>query len=193
MIAVRSMIASFFLCSLLAINVSAAVSITNVVVSDGNPAMVDDGLQVGDKAYSDRNYTFGEIPEKYLGLPFIMTPMSSSKDPIEPGLEISFDIDREAYIYLVWATKEAPREWLTDAYVNTEDQIFMGQGMQAWPELHDREVWRSEESFKPGKVTTYEVTQDAAIYIIFVEEAKSGMAVSPSRKLTISWGALKTR
>lgn len=168
-----------------------AVIISNVVVSDGNKAIVDESLQVGDKAFSDRDYTFGEIPEKCLGLPFIRTPMNSSKTPIEPDLEISFEVDKEAYVYLVWAEKEPLAKWLMDDYEDTGDIIMMGKDMQQWPDLQKRHVWRSEKIFKPGKVTTYEVTQDAAIYIILVEQTV--YAVFSNGKLATSWGRLKVR
>ena len=181
----------FSFCLLVVASANAVVTIKNVVLSDGNTAIVDSSLASGDKVYSDRDYTFGEVPEKYLGLPFIMMPMNSSKNPIKPGLEVSFEIDKEAYVYLLWATKEPPREWLTDEYINTDEVIFMGEDMQQWATLQERQIWRSEEPFKPGKVTTYDVMQDAAIYIILVEEAVSGMEVLPGGKLTTIWGMLK--
>lgn len=181
----------FSFCLLLVVSANAAVTIKNVVLSDGNTAIVDNSLASDDKAFSDRNYTFGEVPEKYLGLPFIMMPINSSKAPIKPGLEVSFEIDKEAHVYLLWAAKEPPKEWLTDEYINTGEVIFMGADMQQWATLQERQIWRSEEPFKPGKVTTYDVTQDAAIYIILVEEAVSSMEVSPGGKLTTSWGMLK--
>ena len=119
--------------------------------------------------------------------------MNSSKVPIKPGLEISFEVDRDATVYLVWATGEPIQKWLTKDYVKTEDVILMGDDMKAWPQLQKRQVWMSEKPFKPGKVTTYEVTTDAAIYIIVVEGFKSGMAVSHDGKLAVAWGMLKTR
>ena len=171
-------------------NAYAEVEISNVVVSDGNKAEVDTELKEGDIAFTDRGFTFKEIPAKYEGLPFIKTPMNSSKPPIVPGLEISFEIDKPAYVYLVWAESMPPPEWLVKDYEDTGDTILMCKELAIYG-LGTRPVWKSKKPFEAGKVITYDVTLNATMYVILVEEATSS-AIRSDGKLPTGWGAIKS-
>ena len=170
------------------------VVVSNVVVSDGNRAEVDTELKEGDIAFSDRGFTFKEIPAKYEDLPFIKTPMNSSKPPIAPGLEISFEIDKPAYVYLLWAESMPLPEWLVKDYEDTGDKILMSEDLAVWGlGLSTRPVWKSKKPFEAGEVITYDVTRDATMYIILVEEATaSQFAIRSDGKLSKSWGVIKS-
>ena len=94
------------------------VKITDVKASDGSKVEVVDSLKVGDLLLTDRNYTITEIPDKYLSLPWIRTANNSKK--VE-NVVISFKIDREAYIYIVWDPGAPERDWLKKDYTLTTD------------------------------------------------------------------------
>ncbi len=158
------------------------VKITDVKVSDGSKIEVVENLEVNALLFTDRNYTITEIPDKYLGLPWIRTSNNSKK---APNVEISFKIDREAYIYLVWDPGTPQRDWLKKDYTLTTDIINTTDAL--------KKVYKSKPPFPLDEVKTYEAVGDAGFYVIIVEGTGKGKAVKPSGKLAQTWGAIKSQ
>ena len=156
------------------------VKITDLTASDGSKVEVVDSLKVGDLLLTDRNYTITEIPDKYLSLPWIRTANNSKK--VEKVV-ISFNIDREANIYIVWDPGAPERDWLINDYTLTTDIINTTDA--------PKKIYKSNQPFPPGEVKTYEAMADAGFYVIIVEGTGKGMAILSSGKLAQTWGSIK--
>ena len=156
------------------------VKITDLKASDGSKVEVVEGLKVGDLLLTDRDYTITEIPDKYISLPWIRTANNSKK--VE-NVVISFNIDREANIYIVWDSGAPERDWLNNDYTLTTDIINTTDA--------PKKIYQSNQPFPPGEVKTYEAMADAGFYVIIVEGTGKGMDIERSGKLSQTWGAIK--
>ena len=156
------------------------VEITDLKASDGSKVEVVDSLKVGDLLLTDRNYTITAIPDKYLSLPWIRTANNSKK--VEKVV-ISFNIDREANIYIVWDPGAPERDWLISGYTLTTDIINTTDA--------PKKIYKSNQPFPPGEVKTYEAMADAGFYVIIVEGTGKGMDIECSGKLAQTWGCIK--
>ena len=155
--------------------------ITDAEGSDGLEVEVVEGLEVGALLFTDRAYTITEIPEQYQGLPWIRTSNNSKKSA---NVEISFNIDREAYIYLAWDPGTPGQPWLAD-YTLTGDTINTSDALKG--------VYKSNNPFPPGEVKTYEAVADAGFYTIIVEGIKQPGKIERWGKLARTWGRIKAQ
>jgi len=156
------------------------VEVTDVNTSDGLKIEVVEELKVNDILFTDRNYTITEIPEKYLSLPWIRTSNNSKNSP---NVEISFKIDREANIYLVWDPGTPESDWVKAGYTLTGDTINTSDAL--------KKVYKSNNPFPPGEVKTYEANAPAGFYTIIVEA--TGKAIKRLGRLTQTWANLKAQ
>lgn len=169
-----------FICSVSAKDFRSEIEVTDLEANSGLTYEVAENLQVGDKEYTDRDYTFTEIPDYLLGLTWIRT---ANNDKQNPNLEISFKIDREAYLYILWIARDAAEhDWFQDNYTKTDDEVGSTDEPLA--------VYKSNNPFAAGEVKTYEANTGAGLYVI-VLESTGKKAVESINRLSATWGKLK--
>jgi hypothetical protein len=123
--------------------VERSIKITDLKASDGSKVEVVESLKVGDLLLTDRNYTITQIPDNYLSLPWIRTANNSKK--VE-NVIISFKINQEAYIYIVWDPGAPERDWLKNNYTLTTDILNTTDA--------PKKIYKSNNPFPPGEVKT---------------------------------------
>jgi len=166
------------------------VKITNVQdnFNKGKYEVLD--LEEGTLFFTNREYLVTVIPEKYLGMTFIRTANDPVNQDQQREFEISFDIDREADIYVAYDSRielnDPAHDWIKNDYIKTGDDVTLagaGHAPTPW------NVYKSKKSFPKGTVKTYGGAW--TMYIIFVDAAGVTPAVNPSQKLTSTWGRIK--
>ncbi len=164
-------------------DVRTEIEITDLVIANSALSYeVAEDLQVGDKQYTDRDYTWIVLPDYLVGLKWIRTANDDKKNP---DVEISFRIDVEAYVYILWIARDpAEQDWLQDNYTLLEgDEV--GSTDEAL------KVFRSNEPFAAGEAKTYDANTIIGMYLIVLEATGGVQAVEPSNKLSVTWGKLK--
>jgi len=157
------------------------IKVTDLKANSGLAYEVDESLEVGDKEYTDRDYTFTDIPDYLLGLTWIRTANNDKKNP---NLEVSFKIDREAYVYILWIARDpANQDWLQKNYVKTGDIVNSTDEPLA--------VYKSKKPFPPGEVKTYAANTGAGMYVIVLEPTGKKAAVKPQGKIAVTWAKIK--
>ena len=160
------------------------VKASNIKSSDGLEwEYVEEGLAVGDKVYVDRDYIYTEIPQEFIGMPYMKT---SNDSKLVEDLEVTFEIDRPAYVYTFWCPLiQPPRPWLEEGF-----QMVMEKAVVVtWASGPECDVWKSKEPFK-GEVTLGHSGDSLGLYIGVVLEAAS-VAVQPQGRLSTTWAHLK--
>jgi hypothetical protein len=170
------------LCTASADDFRSEIEITNLEANSGLAYEVAENLEEGAKEYTDRDYTLTNMPDYLVGLTWIRT---ANNDKQNPDLEVSFKIDVEAYVYILWIARDpAEHDWLQDNYTLLEgDEV--GSTDEAL------KVFKSNDPFAAGEVKTYAANTGAGLYIIVLEATGKTQAVEPSNKLPITWGRLK--
>lgn len=153
-------------------------------------------LEEGGKFFHDRDYTITRIPKDFLGL----TQVSTSADcPGGQDYQLTFEIDRPAYVYTAWDSRhkrpedrgQDPKGWFTKAYTDTEETLFL-DAPHAPTEYF---IYKSNEPYPEGTVELLgidEVVGDPVImWAIFLEEGE--LPVDPTGNLTTTWGEMKAR
>jgi hypothetical protein len=160
---------------------ASAIEIANLEVNSGLAYEVTENLGVGDKEYTDRDYTLTSMPDYLVGLTWIRT---ANNDKQNPDLEVSFEIDREAYVYILWVARDpAAQDWLQDNYTLLEgDEVGSTDEPLA--------VYKSNTPFAAGEVKTYAANTGAGLYVIVLEETATS-SVKASGKLATTWSSIK--
>jgi len=157
------------------------IKVTDLKANSGLTYEVDESLQIGDKEYTDRKYTFTDIPDYLLGLTWIRTANNDKKNP---NLEVSFKIDREAYVYILWIARDpANQDWLQKNYAKTGDTVNSTDEPLA--------VYKSKKPFPPGEIKTYAANTGAGMYVIVLEPTGKETPVKSQGKMIATWGRIK--
>ncbi len=157
------------------------IKVTDLKANSGLTYEVDESLQIGDKEYTDRKYTFTDIPDYLLGLTWIRT---ANNDKRNPNLEVSFKIDREAYVYILWIARDpANQDWLQKNYAKTGDTVNSTDEPLA--------VYKSKKPFPPGEIKTYAANTGAGMYVIVLEPTGRKTPVKSQGKMIATWGGIK--
>lgn len=169
------------------------VEVKNVEDNKGAKYVVRE-LKEGDVFFHDRAYTITNIPGEFLGLTQIQT---SADSPGGQDYRLTFEIDRDAYIYMAWDSRhkrpegrgQDPKGWFTDNYTDTGKTLFLDTPhpkTKYW-------IYRSNKPYPKGKVELLgidEVVGDPVImWTIFLEEGS--LQVQPGEKLTTTWAEVK--
>jgi hypothetical protein len=97
------------------------VTVSNVTVASGKTySVVTGGMIAGAPLYVDRSYTVaGPVSDSLLGATYIRT--ANDDKAANPGSStfLSFDVSREAIVYVAMDPALAPPSWLTTAFVKT--------------------------------------------------------------------------
>ena len=162
-------------------DVCAAVEVTDLESNSGLVYEAADNLQVDDKEYTDRDYTFTDMPDYLMGLTWIRT---ANDDKQNANLEISFKIDVEAYVYILWIARDpGAQDWLQNNYTKIEgDEVGSTDEPLA--------VYKSNDPFPAGEVKTYAANTGAGLYVIVLEEIAAS-PVRPLGKLATTWSMIK--
>jgi len=160
------------------------VKAENIKSSDGLEwEFVEGGLAVGDPVYVDRDYTYTDIPEEFIGMPYMMT---SNDSKLVEDLEITFEIDRPAYVYTFWCPNiQPPRPWLEENF----ELVMEKAVVVTWSTGPECDVWKSREPFE-GIVTLGPSGDSLGMYIGVVLEAAT-IAVHSEGKLYTTWAQVK--
>ncbi len=170
------------LCAASAGDFRSEIEVTDLGANSGLPYEVAENLKEGDKEYTDRDYTLTSIPDYLVGLTWIRT---ANNDKENPDLEVSFKIDVEAYVYILWIARDpAEHDWLQDNYT-----LLKGDEVGSTDEA--LKVFKSNDPFAAGEVKTYAANTGAGLYLIVLEATGKMQAVVPSNGLPITWGRLK--
>lgn len=186
---VAYLFASFCFSMLLAIEASAdrpkvIVKASNIKSSDGRKwEYVEEGIALGDKVYTDRDYVYKIVPKEFIGMPYMRTSNDSKTEGKD--LEITFEIDKPAYVYIFWIWTAEPRAWLEDNF----EKVMEKAVDVSWTPGYECDVWKSKEPFK-NKVTLGYVGDSVGLYIGVVLELAT-TAVQSEGKLSATWGHLK--
>jgi hypothetical protein len=170
------------LCAASADDFRSEIEVTDLEANSGLAYEVAENLEEGAKEYTDRDYTLTSMPDYLVGLTWIRT---ANDDKQNPDLEVSFKINVEAYVYILWIARDpAEHDWLQDNYT-----LLKGDEVGSTDEA--LKVFKSNDPFAAGEVKTYAANTGAGLYIIVLEATGKMQAVEPSNKLTITWGRLK--
>ena len=97
------------------------VQLSNLVVNDTTNAVnwsLRTNLQVGDRQYGDRGYTFSTVPSSLVGAAYIRAANSSKTYTGNPT--VSFTISQSATIYVALDSRlAAPPSWIDSSWTNT--------------------------------------------------------------------------
>jgi len=157
------------------------IKVADLKANSGLKYEVAENLQVGDKEYTDREYTFTSIPDYLLGLTWIRT---ANNDKQNATLEVSFKVDKDVYIYILWIARDpAQQEWFQRDYAKIEGEVGSTDEPLA--------VYKSKNTFPAGEIKTYQANTGAGLYVI-VLEAMPKLAVEHLNKLAVTWGKLKS-
>ena len=78
-------------------------------------------------------------------------------------LEISFTIDAEAYVFILWIARDAAaHDWIQNNYT-------LKEGDEVGSTDEALKVLKSNEPFAPGEVKTYATNTGAGLYVIVLE------------------------
>jgi len=143
----------------------------------------EEGIELGKEAYTDRAYVFTVLPDEFIGMPYMK--ISNDSKEVPEGLEITFDIDKPAYVYIFLIHAIQPMPWLENDY----EMIIEKAVNASWSAGYECNVWKSIEPFKDNVTLGY--TDDGlGMYCGIVLEA-ADLAVEPAGKLDTTWGSLK--
>ena len=168
------------------------VEVTNLTDNKGGIYAVGE-LTEGDKFFHDRNYTITNIPKEFLELTRILT---SADSPGGQDYRLTFDIDRPAFLYTAWDSRNTrpeergqdPEAWFTESFEDTGKTLFLDAP-------HPRTeyfVYQSVEPYLKGKVEILGIDGDPVImWTLFLEAGT--LAVEPGDKLTTTWGQIKAQ
>jgi len=170
-----------FVSGILAKDFRSDIKVADLKASSGLTYEIAENFQVGDKEYTDRDYTFTSIPDYLLGLTWIRT---ANDDKKSVTLEVSFKIDKDAYVYILWVARDpAQQDWLQNNYTKIDGEV----GSTDEP----LSVYKSNQPFSAGEVKTYQSNTGAGHYVIVLEATESLASVKASDKLTTTWGKIK--
>jgi len=185
----NGMFTVFCLLTLLANEASAdrpdiVVKAENIKSSDGLEwEFIEEGLAVDDLVYVDRDYIYTDIPEEFIGMPYMRTA-NDSKDVQD--LVVTFEIDRPAYVYTFWCPEiQPPRPWLEEDF----ELVMEKAVVVTWATGPECDVWKSKEPFE-DIVTLGHSGNSLGLYIGVVLEA-AAIAVHSEGKLCNTWAQLK--
>ena len=160
------------------------VKAKNIESSDGLKwEFIEEGLAVGDLVYVDRDYIYTEIPEEFIGMPYMRTANDSKS---VGDLVVTFEIDRPAYVYTFWCPNIQPaRPWLEENF----ELVMEKAVVVTWGTGPECDVWKSKEPFV-GTVTLGHSGDNLGLYIGVVLEA-AAIAVDSEGKLNTTWSQVK--
>jgi hypothetical protein len=166
--------------AILAVDVRTDIKVTELKANSGLAYEVAKDLQVNDKEYTDREYLFTSMPDYLLGLTWIRT---ANNDKQNAALEISFKIDKDAYIYILWIARDpAQQEWFQKDYEKIDGEVGSTD--------ESLSVYKSKNTFSAGEIKTYQANTGAGMYVIALE-AVPKLAVEHLNKVAVTWGKLK--
>ena len=173
----------------------ADVTVTNIETASGKEyKLADNGLQLNEKYYIDRDYVVLEAPDELIGIPLIMT---GNDDKKSTGAEfLCFEIDMPATIWIGHDSRgEAekggtPPNWLASEFKQHTDMTIKVTDAN----MDTFVLW--EKSFPAGKVCIAGNAEEGAAgqgsnYIVLVEASSPETPVKPLSKLGVTWGMVK--
>ena len=89
--------------------------------SKANYTIKNEALQNGVEVYSDRKFTYSDVPSKLSGSSIIQTANSDKKLSDKEFLRFSINIPAE--VYIAWDTRNKSAEWLTAKFKKTDMQV----------------------------------------------------------------------
>jgi uncharacterized membrane protein len=134
------------------------------------------GIDNGTPTYSDRDYTFSEVPDELRGHMYIRTPneFRKKKGGDVPEKLLTLDLSSPATVYLAYDTRTKSRpEWLTKNFEKTE----MYMGLTQYPDfqfrLYKRDVPAGKVTFGPNAADDYDPSNNSITMFSVVLAAKS--------------------
>ena len=152
-------------------------------------------LKEGGLFFHDRQFTMTHIPKEFLGLTQVQT---SCNCPGGQDYRLTFEIDRDAYIYTAWDGRhkrpedrgQDPEGWVADNYEDTGKILCLDD---PHPARVDYWIYKSRKPHPKGKVEfpgIDEVVGDPVLmWTIFLEEAP--IQVQSAGKLAVTWADVK--
>lgn len=181
-----------FLSSALAV---ADVTVTNIEVGSGKEyKLADNGLQLDEKYYIDRDYVVLEAPDELIGASLIMT---GNDDKNSTGAEfLCFEIDMPATVWVAHDSRGetekggTPPGWLASEFKQHTDMTIKVTDAN----MDTFVSW--EKSFPAGKVCIAGNAEEGAAgqgsnYIVLVVASSPETPVKPLGKLGVAWGMIK--
>jgi alpha-tubulin suppressor-like RCC1 family protein len=109
---------------------SGPVSVDGLQAASGTPYfVVPGGMAEGARAYSDRDFSYQGVPAAVRGQTYIQTADDDREIRRNPPF-LSFDIDREAIVYVAFNSRNHFPGWLKDDFVNTGQTLTVDTGGQ---------------------------------------------------------------
>jgi len=170
------------------------VNVENVMDNKGGRYVIGE-MKEGDLFFHDRQYTITNIPKEFLGLTQIKT---SCDCPGGQDYNLSFDIDRNAYVYTAWDSRhirpekrgQDPKDWFTKGFKDTGKILCLDA---PHPTKEDYWIYKSVKPYEKGTVEFFgidEVEGDTVImWTIFLDGGN--LSVEPSQKLATTWAEVK--
>lgn len=100
---------------------SGRLALSNLTVeSPSRYEIVEEGLDPGDRRYTDRSYTFeSPIPSQLDGKPFIQTANDDKDDNPGDATYLSFDANQDVTVYVVHDDRARIPDWMADSFKDT--------------------------------------------------------------------------
>ena len=173
------------------------VQVDNIEDNKGGPYAVAQLTEDG-QFFNDREqFPMTNIPEEFLGLTLIQT---SANCPAGQDWRLTFEIDRDAYIYTAWDSRfprpeergQEPKDWFTDNYKDTEKVLCL----DAPHPKTDYWIYKSNKPYPKGEVEFFGIDvmdpgDPVNMWTIFLEAGKLAVS-SPQEKLAARWGEIKS-
>lgn len=125
----------------------------------------NEALQNGVEVYSDRKFTYSDVPAKLSGSSIIQTANNDKKVKDKEFLEFSINIPAE--VYIAWDKRNKSAEWLTSKFKKTDLKVKLSDGTEF-------NLFKAE--FPAGRVVLggNEGSSQSSMYQVFLKKVSKG-------------------
>ena len=145
------------------------------VQSKSSYTLKNEALQNGVKVYSDRAYTFSDVPDSLSGSSFIQTA-NDDKSKSDKSF-VSFSVNIPAEVYIAYDTRSKTPAWLTSKFKKTDGVIKISDNTK---------FLLYKANFPAGKVTLGGNNGDKSMYHILLKKVSDGKVNEASVKALIT-------
>ncbi|MAS79303.1 MAG: hypothetical protein CMI25_02680 [Opitutae bacterium] len=140
--------------------------------SDSSPLAVNEGLQRGVLAYSDKkDVTITKVPDQIAGSTLIPTPVGL-KSSSHPDF-LRFELNLPSVVYVAYDLKSELPKWLSSGFVKTEHLMSTSNGSKF-------QVYAKES--QPGEVVLGGNGSGRSMYLAFASKGKVGQTTMAATK-----------
>ena len=95
-------------------------------------------VQNGMNYYTDRSYSFTNVPSKYIGMEIVKTPNDDKGNTCGSGY-LEFTMPKTAKVYVAYDRRATDLPNWMNGFTNTGDRINISQGLQGWLKVYSKQ------------------------------------------------------